>query len=73
MHVWHSSMVVGRTYGNVKHGAHQGSVGLEEAKAEMTGESLVRTVKAQAGPWRLSVDGTRAVLDLLIVGVGYLL
>ena len=70
MHVWQSSMMVGRTYG---HGAHQGSVGCEEAKAAVTEESLVRTVKAQARPWRLSVDGTRAVLDLLIVGVGYLL
>ena len=76
MHVWQSSMVVGRTYGNVNHGAHQGSVGCEEAKAvvvPVTEESLLRSVKAQAKPWRLSVDGTRAVLDLLIVGVGYLL
>ena len=76
MHVWQSSMVVGRTYRSVKHGAHQGSVGCEEAKAvvvPVTEESLLRTVKAQARPWRLSVDGTRAVLDLLIVGVGYLL
>ena len=61
MHVW-------RTYG------HGGSVGCEEDKAAVTTEeSLLRTVKAQARPWRLSVDGTRAVLDLLIVGVGYLL
>ena len=69
-------MVIGRTYRNVKHEAHQGSVGFEEAKAEVvpvSEESLIRTVKAQARPWRLSVDGTRAVLDLLIVGVGYLL
>lgn len=71
-------MVVGRTYGTVKYGAHQGSVGCEEAKAvvdvvPVTEESLIRIVKAQARPWRLSVDGTRAVLDLLIVGVGYLL
>ena len=74
-HVWRSSMMVGHTYGDVIHG-HQGSVGSEEAKAmvaPVTGESLIRTVRAQAGPWRLSVDGTRAVLDLLIIGVGYLL
>ena len=67
MHVWQSSMGVGRTYG---------SVSCEEAKVAavpVTEESLIRTVKAQARPWRLSVDGTRAVLDLLIVGVGYLL
>ena len=73
MHVWQSSMVVGRTYRNVKPGAHQG---FEDAKAEVAPvmeESLIRTVKAQVRPWRLSVDGTRAVLDLLIVGVGYLL
>lgn len=69
-------MGVGRPYGSAKHGAHPGSVGCEEAKAAavpVTEESLIRTVKAQARPWRLSVDGTRAVLDLLIVGVGYLL
>ena len=63
-------------YSNVEHGAHQGNVGREEAKVEVvpvTEESLIRTVRAQARPWRLSVDGTRAVLDLLIVGVGYLL
>lgn len=76
MHVWHSSMLVGRTHRNVKHGAHQESVCCEEAKTlvvPVTEESLIRTVNAQAKPWRLSVDGTRAVLDLLIVGVGYLL
>ena len=69
-------MVVGRTYGNVEHGAQRGSVGCEEAKAvvvPVSEESLVRSVKAHAGPWRLSVDGSRAVLDLVIVGVGYLL
>ena len=76
MHVWQSSMVIGPTYRNAKHGAHQESMGYEEAKAEVVPvaeESLIQTVKAQARPWRLSVDGTRAVLDLLIVGVGYLL
>lgn len=77
MHVWQSSMAVGRTYRNATHGAHQGSVGCEEAKAVVVPvteeESLLRTVKAQVRPWRLSVDGTRAVLDLLVVGVGYLL
>lgn len=71
-------MAVERTYGTVKHGPHQETVGCEETKAvvdvvPVTEESLIRTVKAQARPWRLSVDGTRAVLDLLIVGVGYLL
>ena len=76
MHVWQSSMMVGATYRNVKHGAHQGGVECEEGKSlvvPVTEESLLRTVKAQAMPWRLTVDGTRAVLDLLIVGVGYLL
>ena len=51
-------------------------MGCEEAKAAVvpaSEESLVRKFKAQARPWRLSVDGTRAVLDLLVVGVGYLL
>ena len=70
-------MMVGRTYRDAKHGAHQESVCCEEeAKAAVvpgTEESLMRTVRAQARPWRLSVDGTRAVLDLVIVGVGYLL
>ena len=76
MHVWQSSMAVGRSYRNAKLGTRQGNVGFEEAKAELvpgTEESLLRTVKAHARPWRLSVDGTRAVLDLLVVGVGYLL
>lgn len=76
MHVWQASMAVGRTYRDVKYGAHRRSVDCEEIKAVLvpsTDESLIRTVKAQARPWRLSVDGTRAVLDLLIVGVGYLL
>ena len=80
MHVWQSSMAVGRPSGNAKHGAHQGSVGCyEDTKAAaavvpVVEESLIRrTVMAHARPWRLSVDGTRAVLDLLIVGVGYLL
>ena len=69
MHVW-------GTHSNLEHGAHQGSVGCEEAKAAVvpaSEESLIRKFKGQARPWRLSVDGTRAVLDLLIVGVGYLL
>ena len=75
MRVALSSRVVGPTYRNAKPGAaHQG---IEEAKAEVvpvtTEEGLVRTGKALARPWRLSVDGSRAVLDLLIVGVGYLL
>ena len=76
MHVWQSSMVVGRAYRNVVNGARQGSVRCEEAKAEVvsaTEESLSRSVKAQARPWRPSVEGTSAVLDLLIFGVGYLL
>ena len=77
MHVWHSSMAVGRTYRDAKHGAHQGSVDYENAKTAVvpvTEESLIRrTVMGQARPWRLSVDGTRAMLDLLVVGVGYLL
>lgn len=73
-------MAVGRTHRNAKHGAHQGSVACHEdtkaaaAAVPVMEESLIRrTVMAQARPWRLSVDGTRAVLDLLIVGVGYLL
>lgn len=78
MHVWQSSMAVGRPYRNAKHGAHPGSVGrYEDTKAAAAVvpvmEESGRTVLAQARPWRLSVDGTRAVLDLLIVGVGYLL
>ena len=72
MHVWQSSM----TYRNSKHGTlHQRSVSCEEeAKAAVVEERrLIQTVMAQARPWRLTVDGTRAVLDLLVVGVGYLL
>ena len=34
---------------------------------------FVRGVRNGAAPWRLKVDGSRAVLDLVAVGVGYLL
>jgi hypothetical protein len=55
----------------------RGSVDGDEAKAAIVGrgeeESLMRTVKMHVQPWRLNVDGTRAVLDLVLVGIGYLL
>ena len=36
-------------------------------------EGLVQGFKRSVAPWRLRVDGTRAVLDMVAVGVGYLL
>ena len=69
-------MGVGRMYRDERHGDHQGSGCCEESKAVVvpgTEQNLLRIVRAQATPWRLNIDGTRAVLDLVIVGVGYLL
>lgn len=36
-------------------------------------EKGVTPHKLDVQPWRISVDGTRAVLDTIIVGIGYLL
>lgn len=69
-------MFVEQTHGSAEHVAHAGNMHVESAKNAMipaTEKSLIRTIRIQARPWRLSVDGTRAVLDLVIVGVGYLL
>ena len=76
MHVWRSSMAVGHVHGRADPGPDQGSESSEEAKVPrvpVTQEGLLRTVRMHARPWRLNVDGSRAVLDLLIVGVAYLL
>ena len=37
------------------------------------GEGLVQGFKRSAAPWRLRVDDTRAVLDMVAVEMGYLL
>lgn len=86
MYVWQSAFAAAAAGGSW-HGLpgesnqhhHQGAGG-DEAKGMQVGEGvaearggLLRRVRLGTPPWRLKVDGVRAVLDVIVVGVGYLL